>query len=264
MKDGGRVGFTRVDWFNGGLFDDDAALPLEKRRHRRPARRRPPRLVPDRPLDPRHPLRARPRPRQAQPARRPLHRPRQDHEDREPGRRRAAAGGMGRDQGARSRPPSPREKAAARPPPRTARPQRRRWHSAPRFLERLKSFRVLDPACGSGNFLYLALRALKDIEHRVNLEAEALGLPRGFPRRPRGGPRHRAQPLRRRARPRLGLDRRDPVDARQRLRRLANPILRPLDTIECRDASSPSRLLMGGRVTTKTDDDRLLTCALST
>jgi type II restriction/modification system DNA methylase subunit YeeA len=46
------------------------------------------------------------------------------------------------------------------------------------FLERLKNFRVLDPACGSGNFLYLALRALKDLEHRANLEAEALGLQR--------------------------------------------------------------------------------------
>lgn len=30
MKDGGRVGFEHVDWFNGGLFDDDTALPLEK------------------------------------------------------------------------------------------------------------------------------------------------------------------------------------------------------------------------------------------
>ncbi|HJP67699.1 MAG TPA: DNA methyltransferase [Sphingomicrobium sp.] len=49
------------------------------------------------------------------------------------------------------------------------------------FLERLKGFRVLDPACGSGNFLYLALRALKDIEHRAGLEAEALGLHREFP-----------------------------------------------------------------------------------
>lgn len=49
------------------------------------------------------------------------------------------------------------------------------------FIERLKAFRVLDPACGSGNFLYLALLELKNIEHRVNLEAEALGLPRGFP-----------------------------------------------------------------------------------
>ncbi|MCK0149391.1 class I SAM-dependent DNA methyltransferase [Marivita sp. S6314] len=49
------------------------------------------------------------------------------------------------------------------------------------FIERLKAFRVLDPACGSGNFLYIALLELKNIEHRVNLEAEALGLPRGFP-----------------------------------------------------------------------------------
>ena len=46
------------------------------------------------------------------------------------------------------------------------------------FIERLKNFRVLDPACGSGNFLYLSLRALKDLEHRANLDAEALGLQR--------------------------------------------------------------------------------------
>jgi len=50
-----------------------------------------------------------------------------------------------------------------------------------RFLERLRSFTVLDPACGSGNFLYLALRALKDIEKRVLIEGEALGLGRQFP-----------------------------------------------------------------------------------
>jgi SAM-dependent methyltransferase len=50
------------------------------------------------------------------------------------------------------------------------------------FLDRLAGFRVLDPACGSGNFLYIALLALKDIEHRVNLEAEALGLQRELPR----------------------------------------------------------------------------------
>jgi type I restriction-modification system DNA methylase subunit len=29
------------------------------------------------------------------------------------------------------------------------------------FLARLRAFRVLDPACGSGNFLYLALVELK-------------------------------------------------------------------------------------------------------
>jgi type II restriction/modification system DNA methylase subunit YeeA len=45
-------------------------------------------------------------------------------------------------------------------------------------LERLRNFRVLDPACGSGNFLYLALKALKDLERRANVEAEALGLQR--------------------------------------------------------------------------------------
>lgn len=45
-------------------------------------------------------------------------------------------------------------------------------------LERLRNFRVLDPACGSGNFLYLALKALKDLERRANTEAEALGLQR--------------------------------------------------------------------------------------
>jgi type II restriction/modification system DNA methylase subunit YeeA len=46
------------------------------------------------------------------------------------------------------------------------------------YLEKLKNFRVLDPACGSGNFLYLALRVLKDLEHKANLEAEQLGLHR--------------------------------------------------------------------------------------
>jgi type II restriction/modification system DNA methylase subunit YeeA len=35
------------------------------------------------------------------------------------------------------------------------------------FLERLNAVRVLDPACGSGNFLYVALQALKDLERRV-------------------------------------------------------------------------------------------------
>jgi type II restriction/modification system DNA methylase subunit YeeA len=49
------------------------------------------------------------------------------------------------------------------------------------FLERLRNFRVLDPACGSGNFLYLALQAIKNIEHRANIEAEALGLERQAP-----------------------------------------------------------------------------------
>lgn len=39
--------------------------------------------------------------------------------------------------------------------------------------------RVLDPACGSGNFLYVALQALKDLEHEVVTFAEQVGAP-GF------------------------------------------------------------------------------------
>ncbi len=38
------------------------------------------------------------------------------------------------------------------------------------FLNRLQNFRVLDPACGSGNFLYLSLKALRDVEKQVRLE----------------------------------------------------------------------------------------------
>lgn len=37
------------------------------------------------------------------------------------------------------------------------------------FLERLRTVRVLDPACGSGNFLYVALRSLKDLEREAIL-----------------------------------------------------------------------------------------------
>jgi type II restriction/modification system DNA methylase subunit YeeA len=50
-----------------------------------------------------------------------------------------------------------------------------------RFTERLRTLRILDPACGSGNFLYLALQGVKDIEHRANLDCEMLGLPAQLP-----------------------------------------------------------------------------------
>ena len=50
-----------------------------------------------------------------------------------------------------------------------------------RYLERLRGVTVLDPACGSGNFLYMALRGLKDLEYRVLFEAEELGLARRYP-----------------------------------------------------------------------------------
>jgi len=43
------------------------------------------------------------------------------------------------------------------------------------FLDRLKNFRVLDPACGSGNFLFLALKALRDVEKQVQLDGLEFG-----------------------------------------------------------------------------------------
>ena len=105
------------------------------------------------------------------------------------------------------------------------------------FLNRLRAFTVLDPACGSGNFLYLALQALKDLEHRVQFEAETLGIQRAFPEI---GPANVK-----------GIEV-NPYAAElarvsvwigeiQWMRRngfseARDPILKPLDTIECRDA----------------------------
>lgn len=109
------------------------------------------------------------------------------------------------------------------------------------FLDRLRHFRVLDPACGSGNFLYLALLSLKDLEHRAGIEVEAMGLAREFPQI---GP----ECIR-------GIEI-NPYAAElarisvwigeiQWMRRNGynvsrNPILRPLSTIENRDALLPA------------------------
>jgi type II restriction/modification system DNA methylase subunit YeeA len=105
------------------------------------------------------------------------------------------------------------------------------------FLEHLREFRVLDPACGSGNFLYVALRTLKDVEHHVTYEAEGLGLHRQIPVT---GPQNV-----------LGIERNAYAAELSRVTvwigelqwRMqhgygwkTNPILEPLDQIECRDA----------------------------
>lgn len=50
-----------------------------------------------------------------------------------------------------------------------------------RFLTRLQSVKVLDPACGSGNFLYVALQKLKDLEKSVVLHSMDSGLASFFP-----------------------------------------------------------------------------------
>lgn len=105
------------------------------------------------------------------------------------------------------------------------------------FLERLKNFRVLDPACGSGNFLYLALKALKDIEFRVNFEAEELGLPPAFPA---VGPECvkgiEINPFAAEL-ARVSVWIGEIQWMRQKNFGVSdNPILKPLETIECRDA----------------------------
>jgi hypothetical protein len=45
------------------------------------------------------------------------------------------------------------------------------------FRASLGRYRVLDPACGSGNFLALSLRTLKDFDLSVTEDAAAMGLP---------------------------------------------------------------------------------------
>ena len=105
------------------------------------------------------------------------------------------------------------------------------------FLKRLRAFTVLDPACGSGNFLYLALHALKDLEHRVQLEAETVGLEREFPAIGPANVRGIEINAYAAELARVSVW----IGEIQWMRRNGfnesrDPILRPLDTIECRDA----------------------------
>ena len=235
MASGGRVGFEAVDWFNGGLFDDGAALPLEKSDIDTVLAASDldwseidPSILGtlfERGLDP---------------------------------GKRAQLGAHYTDrdkimlivQPVVIRPWLAEWKAekaeiaaelerAGTAKSLTARTKRRneaeRRYRA--FLNRLRAFTVLDPACGSGNFLYLALQALKDLEHRVQFEAEALGFQRAFPEI---GPANVK-----------GIEI-NPYAAElarvsvwigeiQWMRRngfseARDPILKPLDTIECRDA----------------------------
>ena len=75
MAAGGRVGFETVAWFNGGLFDSDDALALTRAEIETTLEASALDWSGDRPLDPGHPVRARPGPGQALATRRALHRP---------------------------------------------------------------------------------------------------------------------------------------------------------------------------------------------
>ena len=236
MRSGGMVGFERVEWFNGGLFDTDEALPLEPGEVelcRKAAALDWGEIDPsilgtlfERGLDPGkraelgahytdrdkimqivEPVIVRPLLAEWEQAKVDM----------------AAALGK----------PGPNATPAVRNRARAAAEVLYRS-----YLDRLRAYRVLDPACGSGNFLYLALRALKDLEHRAGLEAEVLGFQREFPR---VGPENV-----------LGLEV-NPYAAElarvttwigeiQWMRRNGfdvprQPILRPLESIECRDAA---------------------------
>jgi len=115
------------------------------------------------------------------------------------------------------------------------------------FLTRLRTVKVLDPACGSGNFLYLALRALKDLEKEAIIwGAQTLKTTQELPG---VGPQvvhgielnAYASEL---ARVTVWIGEIQWMNANG-FGYLRNPILRPLDTIEGRDAildrSDPSR-----------------------
>ena len=105
------------------------------------------------------------------------------------------------------------------------------------FTDRMAAIRILDPACGSGNFLYIALLALKDLEHQANLEGEQLGLARHAPK---VGPQvvkgieinDYAAEL---ARVTIWIGEIQWMN-RHGFDVSRNPILKPLDTIENRDA----------------------------
>jgi type II restriction/modification system DNA methylase subunit YeeA len=68
---------------------------------------------------------------------------------------------------------------------RTSRESKRAMKSAEAavaaFLDRLLNIKILDPACGSGNFLYLALRGLKDLEGEVIAYGAERNLARQIP-----------------------------------------------------------------------------------
>ena len=234
---GGRVGYDEVPWFNGGLFDDAPALPLDAEDLaiiQRAAALDWADIDPsilgtlfERGLDPdkRSQLGAHYTDRETierlitPVVRQPL---------------------LAEWEAAKARIAEAMAKAERAKPGSTARrkaeAEARGHYTA--FLERLRGFRVLDPACGSGNFLYLALLALKDIELRAGLEAEALGLQRELLMGV--GPE---QVLGIEINPYAAELARVSVwighiqwAARNGLPAPNNPILRPLDTIECRDA----------------------------
>ena len=179
MSTGGQVGFEDVEWFNGGLFEDDATLPMDKDQIETTLKASAldwssidPSILGtlfERGLDPdkRSQLGA-------------------HYTDRDKIMRIIdpviVRPLLAEWKTAKARIADSVERAgSAKSQAAATRHRGRAKNALGAVLERLRTFTVLDPACGSGNFLYLALHALHDLEHRVQLEAEAMGLERAFP-----------------------------------------------------------------------------------
>ena len=235
MASGGRVGFEPVAWFNGGLFDDDTVLPLD---HTDIATVLAAAKLDWSEIDPS--ILGTLFERGLDPDKRSQRGAHYTDRDKimlivEPVIMRPW---LAEWETAKAEIAVNLDKATAA---KSAATRTRRRREAERllsdFLKRLRAFTVLDPACGSGNFLYLALHALKDLEHRVQLEAEALGLEREFPAI---GPANvrgieinpYAAEL---ARVSVWIGEIQWM-RRNGFNESRDPILKPLDTIECRDA----------------------------
>ena len=186
-REAGRFfGNERVEWFNGGLFDDGAALTLDRaelRAVREAARLDWSQVEPailgtlfERGLDPakrgqlgahytdREKIMLVVEPVVMAPLRREF----------EAMRERVGALTAGREPAPLTRGGRRRERL-----PQWERDAEAAWRA---FLDRLRAVRVLDPACGSGNFLYVALRLLKDLEQDAIREgAERLRISGEFP-----------------------------------------------------------------------------------
>jgi|APSaa5957512576_1039674.scaffolds.fasta_scaffold01882_4 type II restriction/modification system DNA methylase subunit YeeA len=73
------------------------------------------------------------------------------------------------------------ERDAASTPQKTRNRERDLANLLEAFAVEIREMRVLDPACGSGNFLYVALRQLLDLWKEVSTLASELGLPHLLP-----------------------------------------------------------------------------------
>ena len=186
-REAGRFfGTQRIEWFNGGLFDDDAVLSITRDELRTVAEASTldwsqvePAILGtlfERGLDP------------AKRGQLGAH-----YTDREkilmvvepvvmtPLRREFAAMQERVDGLMKDREPSPLTREGLRRAnlPKWEQNAEAEWRG---FLNRLRDVRVLDPACGSGNFLYVTLRLLKDLEREaIRWGGERLRITGEFP-----------------------------------------------------------------------------------